>query len=363
MSYPDRTTISNWLFGRIKLKKTVKTIKEFPRIPLFSFCSFSFVLLGVISFSPGFLSSESKMAAAVNLIDQPRITGSNADANLFLSAASRGNFDTTEFLLMENSSLIAVSPTINASLQTLGIWMSEGDPTNTGQISEYIVNKEDTINSIAERFGISVNTIVWANDLKSNTLKSGQKLLILPVSGVMHVAQSGDSVTAIAKKYNASKEKILAFNYLSEDEELLEGEVLIVPGGTIRTGVSRNIAKSGSILSTNNAGGKSHAYPYGQCTWWVAQKRALPHPSLGNAKDWLRNAMARGYSVCLGSSCVPQAGAVISLIGDSVYGHVAYVESVSNGKIVVSEMNYIGWAKMDYRTIPIGSPQIKGYIY
>ena len=55
--------------------------------------------------------------------------------------------------------------------------------SGTGEISVYIVRKGDTIGEIAEMFGVSANTIVWANDLKSKTLKEGQELIILPISG------------------------------------------------------------------------------------------------------------------------------------------------------------------------------------
>ena len=134
---------------------------------------------------------------------------------------------------------------------------------------------------------------------------------------------------------------------------------MIIPDGELPS-FSQIGQKSCTDLSTNNFYGLSHRYPYGQCTWWVAQKRAIP--SWGNAKDWLSNAVASGFPVCKGSHCTPNVGAVISLKGSSL-GHVAYVERLTNGKVIFSEMNYIGWGKMNYRSLKIGDYRILGYIY
>lgn len=363
MSYHLRKMIRNRLSGGLKLKKTVKSIKEFRKIPFFRWCLFSFVLLGLVSLGSSSLPAESKMLAGAGLADMSAVFSIQSDDSLFLGAANRAGSDALEFLLIGNSSLMASSPTINVTPQILGMWLSEGDPANREEISEYIVEESDTISSIAERFGVSADTIIWANDLKNVSVRPGQKLLILPVSGVMHIVQSGDTVAKISKKYKADADRILAFNYLSQNEKLLEGEILVVPDGQIVAPVSSplNSPKSVSNLSTNNFNGQSHAFPFGQCTWWVAQKKAIP--AWGNAKDWLKNAMASGYQVCLGSSCVPKVGAAVSLAGNRIYGHVGYVEKVEDDKIVISEMNYIGWGMMNYRTIRIGSASIKGYIY
>lgn len=357
-----RRALVNSLFVRLQLNKTVKTIKEFRKIPFFSWTFLSIVLFGGIALGSGFLPAESKMTATIALIDAPQNVQDNSDSDLFLSASHQGWSAVPEFLMIGNSSLAAFSPTLNASPQLLGMWLSEGDPASRQEIIEYIVEENDTLGSIAEQFEVSANTIVWANDLKNGNIKPGQKLLILPVSGVMHIVQSGDTVKKIAGKYKADADRIASFNYLSAGEKLLEGEVLVVPGGQIIKAVAtQSTPKAVSNLSTNNFSGKSHAFPFGQCTWWVAQKRAIP--GWGNAKDWIKNAMAEGYQTCLGSSCIPKVGAVVSLSGNRLYGHVAYVERVEDDKIVISEMNYIGWGKMNYRTIKIGSPSIKGYIY
>ncbi len=273
--------------------------------------------------------------------------------------------ESPDLCLVQNNSLASVSPPIMATPQVLGALMEGSDFEGARrEIIEYEIKKGDSLWSIAVEFGVSIDTIIWANDVDSALIRPGQKLLILPVSGVMHLVESGDTVSTIAEEYKAEAKDVFAFNDINGNGDVFEGEVLIIPGGQMPSysSVSQSsTAETLSGLSTNDFYGKSHAFPYGQCTWWVAQKRAVP--TWGNAKDWLPNAAAAGYSTCTGRYCVPQTGAVISLEGHRLYGHVGYVEQVKGNKVVFSEMNYIGWGKMNYRTLTVGDPLIKGYIY
>jgi len=97
---------------------------------------------------------------------------------------------------------------------------------------EYIVQKGDSFPSIAGKFGISLPTILWANNLtEKSKIKPEDRLLILPVSGVVHIVQFGENVSQIAKKYKSDSEKIIEFNELSDDGKIFKGDVLIVPDG------------------------------------------------------------------------------------------------------------------------------------
>ena len=99
-------------------------------------------------------------------------------------------------------------------------------------------------------------------------------------------------------------------------------------------------------------------FPKGWCTWWVASKRNIPWH--GNAGTWLIAAKNYGYL----TSNEPVAGAILVTREGSI-GHVAYVESVSrdNRTFVISEMNYIGFNRINYRTLPFGYSAIKGFVY
>ncbi len=101
-------------------------------------------------------------------------------------------------------------------------------------IIEYEVQGGDTVSTIAEKFAISVDTIRWANDLSDvDVIKPGQKLKILPVSGVAHKVVKGDTIYSIAQKYRASPQAILdfPFNDIDDDLSLNVGQVLIIPDG------------------------------------------------------------------------------------------------------------------------------------
>ena len=103
-----------------------------------------------------------------------------------------------------------------------------------GQISLYTVRAGDTLSDISRMFGVSINTVVWANNLGSaRAIRPGQQLVILPVSGVEHKVVKGDTLASIAKKYHSDADEIIEFNDLNAGSALEIGSVLIVPGGEL----------------------------------------------------------------------------------------------------------------------------------
>jgi murein DD-endopeptidase MepM/ murein hydrolase activator NlpD len=100
-------------------------------------------------------------------------------------------------------------------------------------VETYTVADGDTISTIAARFGISVNTVLWANNLTLHSvLKLGQSLTILPTSGLMHTVKKGDTLSKIAKMYGADSAAILAANTLADEGAIAAGQKLVIPGGT-----------------------------------------------------------------------------------------------------------------------------------
>jgi LysM repeat protein len=246
------------------------------------------------------------------------------------------------------------------------------DPAENGGLIIYTVKSGDTVSQIAASHNVTINTILWANNLDNvDQISPGDKIFILPVSGLSYTVKSGDDINSIAKKYNANKDKIIAFNGLPANGDLTVGQSIIIPGGEKETpqpapsSGSFSIAQrpyesfgsgsSGTLLS--GRGGTGHAFPYGYCTWYVAQRVYVPWS--GNAGAWLYNAKSDGYA----TGRTPRPGAIM-VAAESAYGHVAYVEKVnSDGTFVVSEMNYDAWAKKDYRTVSDSDPYIRGFIY
>lgn len=106
------------------------------------------------------------------------------------------------------------------------------DSPHSDQISLYIVRKGDTLSGIASMFGVSTNTLLWANDLsRGSTIKEGQSLIILPISGIRYSVKKGDTIESLAKKYKADASEILAFNQLESGSALSVGQIVIIPYG------------------------------------------------------------------------------------------------------------------------------------
>lgn len=114
-----------------------------------------------------------------------------------------------------------------AQSQTLASLSGSSDK----EVLEYEVQPGDTLSSVAEMFEIDTDTISWANDLTGPSLTVGENLIILPVSGTMHLVRSGETVGYLAQLYEADMDSIVNFNELSDDAGIISGDLLIVPGG------------------------------------------------------------------------------------------------------------------------------------
>lgn len=105
----------------------------------------------------------------------------------------------------------------------------------------YIVQDADTIGSISSKFGISINTILWANNLSPRSIiRPGDKLSILPVDGIQHKVARNETLSSIARRYNVSSTQIQEFNRLADASLLRVNQTLIIPGGKARAITSRS---------------------------------------------------------------------------------------------------------------------------
>jgi LysM repeat protein len=112
------------------------------------------------------------------------------------------------------------------------------------QISIYVVRNGDTLSQIAHMFGVSSNTILWSNDLKSaQDIHPGDTLVILPVTGVEYTVKKGDTVAGIAKKFSADSGDILSFNNI---DTLTVGDTIIIPNGVEAPAPVAKSSKKGS---------------------------------------------------------------------------------------------------------------------
>jgi len=130
---------------------------------------------------------------------------------------------------LQGNTVFTRSPVRLLQTQTLGLVFSN---SSQNSIKEYIVKKGDNLNLIARRFGVSLETILWANNLTTKSvIREGQKLIILPVSGLLHQVKKGDTLSEIAKLYQTDIEKIIQVNNLDSADDIYIGDILIIPDG------------------------------------------------------------------------------------------------------------------------------------
>ncbi len=220
------------------------------------------------------------------------------------------------------------------------------DSFKADQVVQYTVQSGDSIGSIASDFGVSVNTVIWANNLKNpDILSLGEVLKIPPVTGIIHTVQNGDTVASIAKKYKADSGKILSFNDLTDNQALQTGNELMVPNGELSGPIpSVKLANKGSRGS-----GIYVSVGDGQCVPFV---QAHGFSNLhGNAYQWAEYI----------NSKAPVIGGVAVLKGGR-YGHVALITAIKPDSVQVVEQNYYGAYIIDHREISLNDRSIVGFI-
>jgi len=135
-------------------------------------------------------------------------------------------------------------------------------------IVNYAVKTGDTLSVIAENHNISLNTLLWANELTDKSkINPGQKLEILPISGTIHTVKNGENVSSIAKKYGTTINEIVEFNDLPADAFISIGDKLIVPGGKPK--VSSTKSYYASYVNTNTVSAGYFIYPTSGRNWGV----------------------------------------------------------------------------------------------
>ncbi len=216
-------------------------------------------------------------------------------------------------------------------------------------ITNYIAQSGDTIQSIADKHGVSVDSVRWSNNLAGNDITTGTKLVIPPVNGIVYTVKAGDTPASLASKYRADESQIVTYND-AELNGLTPGDQIIIPNG------QKSAPLTYGIFVASYGG---NGYDFGYCTYYAASKIAVPN-NWGNANTWDNYAAASGWTV----STMPRVGAIGQT--DSGYlGHVAVVEAVSADGTMMkySDMNGLaGWGRVGSSDwTPIS--QFQHYIY
>ncbi len=204
-------------------------------------------------------------------------------------------------------------------------------------IQSYVAQSGDTLASIASKFGVSSQSIMWSNSLLSDQVQAGKKLLIPPVNGIVYTVKAGDTTSSLASKFQSNEAKLIAYND-AEVGGIKVGEQIIIPDGKIVTPTYYSGYSSGFAFGFNAIYGYN-GYDFGNCTWYVASQIAVP-ANWGNAATWAAGARAAGWHV----SSTPAVGAIAqnSWMAGGL-GHVAIIDAVSpDGKqVLIRDMNGI----------------------
>jgi LysM repeat protein len=144
--------------------------------------------------------------------------------------------------MADEDGLIAADAALRSLSNSEGFLVKQTTPNTIAarrlrkDIIVYTVEEGDNVSTLAERFDISTDTIVWANgdlDVDPDFILIGDKLNILPVPGVLHTVKDGDTVESIAKTYKADPLAIMEYdwNKLTTPHTLKAGQKIIVPDG------------------------------------------------------------------------------------------------------------------------------------
>ena len=240
--------------------------------------------------------------------------------------------ESSDLLISQGNMVYSSTPLFMPKIQVLGARSLFNQEKR--EIILYTVRSGDSIDTIASSFGISRKTIIWANELKGSTVRPGQELVILPVSGVFHIVSSGDTVKGIANRYKADINEIIEFNELTGEDDIRLGDILIVPGGEAR-----------AVVAT------APARPLSSSLSWL-----IP-PASGQVTQRMHWYNAVDISTNCGNPIYASAGGMVQATGYhsiggnfvrilhpngivTYYGHMSKI-GVSAGQ-VVSQGDYIG---------------------
>jgi len=220
---------------------------------------------------------------------------------------------------------------------------------SNADIQSYKTVAGDTVLTLAQKFGVTSDSLRWSNNLLSDSLTPGSSVLVPPVNGIVYKVQVGDTVDMLAQKYSTTKDKITAFND-AEIKGLAVGTNIVIPDGIKAAPITAaQIARAAPTAAALAWGGAPiygyNGYDYGYCTWYVANRISVP-ANWGDAHTWDNSAAASGWNV----SNTPHPGSIAES-DRGAFGHVAYVEAVSPDGTMIkySDMNGLaGFGRVGY---------------
>lgn len=140
--------------------------------------------------------------------------------------------ESPELVFFGRTGIRANIPPVTVTPQVLGAIVGGMNTSVSPEVFRYVVEAGDTPSSVAEKFSISLNTIVWANDISDSTvLKPGKELIVLPTTGTLHLVRPNDTLSEISLWYKGDVKKIVKYNGLASGSDIYAGDFVIVPDG------------------------------------------------------------------------------------------------------------------------------------
>lgn len=341
---PKRSTYTaiNRLFGKSKKRST--------RIAIFAANILIFAAVGILVATNSSSADQKPNLSSLGAAGSEETASNPLDeissADIAVNVARQTNLAeataVTNTADSENASL-AISSSDDSVISKPQV-VSDGLKSNK-DIIHYTVQKGDDVPGVAEKFGITSETLKLSNNLDSDSLTPGMDLVISPVDGIVYRVQPGDTPQSLANKYHANADQIIAFNDADLTGRLKPGVLIVIPDGSQPSEhhFVFPVANQGGGATFSFGGGGGYAF--GWCTYYAAARSGAPG-GWGNAATWAYYAALDGWTV----SSAPKVGA----IAQTNRNHVGIVEAVSpdGSMIKYSDMNglagfdrvgYSGW--------------------
>lgn len=272
----------------------------------------------------------------------------------------------TSNLIFPNQQLKVTSEAVKPATEVKTVTTTKTTVSNV-----HTVQAGDSLSAIAAKYDTTYTKLMELNGLSSYIIYPGQQLKLTGQSnattvkkdtvavtkttetttGTRYRVQHGDYLAKIAEQYGVTVDEIKQWNGLTSNI-LYSNQMLIVSKSAVTRTADTTKQNAPAVIpvSTTQVTVKtytspvfyhSNLYDYGQCTWYVFNKRANIGKGIStywwNANNWANGARNDGYTV----DHTPEVGAIAQTTMGAL-GHVAFVERVNaDGTIYVSETNYL----------------------
>lgn len=273
-------------------------------------------------YSSSFLNTSFFLLVITALVAGPIIVENNP----FTAPPNQSNGNAQGAILAYNPSENSLSTVISAKPRD--------------RVVEYTVSEGETLASIGKKFDVSVDSIKWVNNIKTDIIRPDQVLKIPPITGVVHKVVAGENIYTIAKKYKSSAQNIVnfPFNDFTDFDTfgLQAGQTLYVPDGVIEEEQPKYFANQ--YYAQAQAGVRGSTNFIWPTSGMITQNPAWYHMALDIANAAAPPVIAADTGTVIYTGCL-NWGYGCHVIVDhgngfqTLYGHLSSI-AVSAGQVV-----------------------------